>query len=324
MKKFVVIGLGSIAKRHISNLRKLHPLSRIYAVSSSGQNDSLPNDADAIITLDEVMDIKPQYAVIASPANFHVSTAKILLKHQIPVLIEKPLSHNSKECIDLELFYAHNPSKLAVGYCLRFLPSIKAVKKYLDDENLGKIYNVTANVGQYLPSWRSDKNYKDSVSANKSLGGGALLELSHELDYLFWLFGKLMLKYSWLRTSDELGIDVEDIADLVLVSKDNVYINVHMDFIQKSTYRNCEIIAEKGRLEWDLMSNKVILHAEQGSSIIYSDPSYDMNNMYLDMLRTFENDSMVYSNSLGTLKSSSDIIKLVDKAKKTNQWKKIN
>jgi predicted dehydrogenase len=204
------------------------------------------------------------------------------------------------------------------------LPSIKAVKKYLDDENLGKIYNVTANVGQYLPSWRSDKNYKDSVSANKSLGGGALLELSHELDYLFWLFGKLMLKYSWLRTSDELGIDVEDIADLVLVSKDNVYINVHMDFIQKSTYRNCEIIAEKGRLEWDLMSNKVILHAEQGSSIIYSDPSYDMNNMYLDMLRTFENDSMVYSNSLGTLKSSSDIIKLVDKAKKTNQWKKIN
>lgn len=324
MEKFVVIGLGSIAKRHISNLRKLHPSSKIYAVSSSGKNDSLPSGADEIITLDKVIEIKPQYAVVATPANLHVSIAKILLKHKIPVLIEKPLSHNLKECIELESFYSENQCKLAVGYCLRFLPSIQALKKYLDEDRLGKIYNVTAIVGQYLPLWRSDKNYKDSVSAKKSLGGGVLLELSHEFDYLFWLFGKSTLKYSSLRHSGELDIDVEDIADLVLVNKDNIHINVHMDFIQKSTYRICQIIAEKGRLECDLLSNKVILHEEKGSSIIYSDSSYDMNNMYINMLRAFENDSMTYNDFLGTVESSSAIIELVENAKKTDQWKKIN
>ena len=325
MKKFVVIGLGSAGKRHICNLRKLNPLAKIYAVSSSGHNASLPTDADEIISLDEAVKLKPQYAVIASPATLHVTIAKKLLNYQIPVLIEKPLSHDYQECLDLQSFYDENSSsKIAVGYCLRFMPSMKELKKYLDGGHLGTIYNVNVNVGQFLPLWRSDKSYKDSVSANKTLGGGALLELSHELDYLLWLFGKLILKYSWLRTSDELGIDAEDIADLVFVSEDNIYINVHMDFIQKSIYRNCEIIAEKGRLEWDLIRNIVTLHNEKGSSIIYSDSSYDMNNMYLDMLKTFDSASMIDSESMGTLEASSEVIKLIDKAKKINKWKEIN
>ena len=34
-------------------------------------------------------------------------------------------------------------------------------------------------------------NYTKSVSAQKKLGGGVLLELSHELDYLKWIFKNL-------------------------------------------------------------------------------------------------------------------------------------
>ena len=327
MKKFVVIGLGSIAKRHISNLRYLHPLAKIYAVSSSGLNTTVPTEVDGIVSLDEVVQLKPNYVVIASPATFHVDIAKKILKHQIPILIEKPLSHNHKECLDLQSFCDEIcSSKIAVAYCLRFLPAIKELKKYLDSGQLGRIYNVNASVGQFLPLWRSDKNYRDTVSANKALGGGALLELSHELDYLLWLFGKLRLKYSWLRSSDELGIDVEDIADLVLVSENNIYINVHMDFIQKSVYRNCEIIAENGRLEWDLVSNKITLHNEKKPLIIYSDSSYDMNNMYLDMLKIFDSntDNGVNSESFATLESSSEILRIIDEAKQINKWKKIN
>ena len=324
LNNFAVVGMGSIAKRHISNLRILNPSAKIYAVSSSGHNDALPNDADAVLDLNEVIALKPQFVVIASPANSHVNVAKILIKHKIPILIEKPVAHNFQECLDLQAFcgeYASN--KLAVGYCLRFLPSMQVVRNYLASGQRGKIYNVTANVGQYLPSWRSDKDYKDSVSANKSLGGGALLELSHELDYLLWLFGDLTLKYSWLRTTDELDLDVEDIANLVLVSAEDVYITVHLDFIQKSTQRNCEIIGQHGRLVWDLLSNKVVIYKEEDLSILYSDSDYDKNNMYLDMMKAFEGESIVNSDCLATLKSSCDVVRIIEEAKHINQRDKM-
>ena len=324
LNNFAVVGMGSIAKRHISNLRNLHPSAKIYAVSSSGHNEALPNDADAVLDLNEVIALKPKLVVIASPANLHVSVAKILIKHQIPILIEKPVADNLQECLDLQAFCGeHTSNKLAVGYCLRFLPSIQVVRNYLASGHLGTIYNVAANVGQYLPSWRPDKDYKDSVSANRALGGGALLELSHELDYLLWLFGDLTLKYSWLRTTGELDLDVEDIANLVLVSVDGIYVTVHLDFVQKSTQRNCEIIGQHGRLVWDLLSNKVIIYKEEDSLILYSEPDYDKNNMYLDMMKAFEGESVVSRDCLATLKSSCEVVRIIEEAKHINQRDKM-
>lgn len=323
MKNFAVVGMGSIAKRHLANLRRLHPTAKIYVVSSSGNNKSCSNYADAILGLDEVIASKPQFIIIASPSTFHVEVAKILLEHQIPILIEKPLAHNFQDCLDLQAFCSERTfDNLAVGYCLRFLPSTQVVKNYVDSGLLGTIYNVTANVGQYLPSWRTDKSYKDSVSASKALGGGALLELSHELDYLLWIFGDLSLQYSWLRTTDELGLDVEDIANLVLVSSKNVYVSVHFDFIQKATQRNCEIIGQHGRLVWDLLGNSVVIYHAEGKSVLYSEPEYDKNNMYIDMLKAFESKSIKGGGGLATLKSASEVVRIIDAAKKSNQWTK--
>ena len=313
--------MGSIAKRHISNLRIMHPSSIIYVVSSTGKNLSKPQNADYLIEVDDLLKIKLQLAIIASPSPFHVDVAKKLLKHNIPTIIEKPVSDKYENCIDLKKFCDSNEfNTLAVGYCLRFLPSAKFVKTYLENGNLGDIYNVICTVGQFLPLWRTDIHYIDSVSANKKLGGGALLELSHELDYLLWIFGDLCLQHSSLRKTNELKLEVEDIANLVLISTDNVYINVHLDFIQKSNQRKCEVIGEKGRILWDLINNEVTLYNDSGKSTLYSNPDYDKNNMYLDMLHTFEND--FGNNALAKLESSSKILKIIDEAKLNNSWKK--
>lgn len=317
---YAVIGMGSIAKRHLSNLRHLHPKCKIYSISASGLNTELPEYADAVISMDELLIEKPIYVIVASPAPFHVKTANFLLQNGIAVLIEKPLADNIESCNEL---FTGLDSSLAfpvfVGYCLRFLPSAQFVKKYLDNDFLGNIYNVKSNVGQFLPSWRTDKNYKDSVSARKELGGGALLELSHELDYLFWFFGDLELQHSWLRTTNELKLDVEDIADLVLTTASGTYISVHLDFIQKSTQRNCEFIGEKGRLVWDLMSNTVTLFNVFGYEVLYSEPQYNKNRMYVNMLKAFETKD---TSSFATVESSLKIIQLIDDAKKTNEWRR--
>jgi len=324
MKSYAVVGMGSIAKRHLKNLRKLYPQARIYAVSSSGKNSQLPEAADEVISLDELISKKLEYVIIASPAPYHLNTAKQLLSNNIAVLIEKPLAENYISTTEFIHFCekGHYEEQAAVGYCLRFLPSALIVKKLIEQQALGTIYNVSTTVGQYLPGWRTDKNYKDSVSAQKALGGGALLELSHELDYLMWFFGSLSLQHSWLRTTDELELEVEDIVNLVLVNDEGLHISVHLDFIQKVTQRKCEIIGKKGRVIWDLITNSVTLFDIDGMHNLYSEPEYDKNNMYLDMLETFSSVRMNGFQQLASIKSSSRIIELIELAKDTNFWRK--
>jgi predicted dehydrogenase len=136
---FAVVGMGSIAKRHLSNLRKLHPDDKICVVSATGKNMKLPDDATSIITLDELIDCKPEYVIVASPATQHINIAERLLSQNIPVLIEKPLAHNGPACASLtHICNQTPPKKVAVGYCLRFLPSAKVVKKLLRFKSVGR------------------------------------------------------------------------------------------------------------------------------------------------------------------------------------------
>ncbi|WP_348688048.1 Gfo/Idh/MocA family protein [Aeromonas bestiarum] len=322
MNCYAVVGMGSIAKRHLANLRLLHPDSIIYAVSASNRNADLPTHADAVISLSQLLQEKPVYTIIASPAPHHILAAELLLKNGISTLIEKPLADTAENCEKLlSVLNYIQPVNVFVGYCLRFLPSAQIVRSYLRDGLLGEVYNVESNVGQFLPGWRTDKNYKDSVSAKKELGGGALLELSHELDYLFWFFGNLELQHSWLRTTNELGLDVEEIANLVLTTTSGIYISVHLDFLQKSTQRKCEFIGEKGRLVWDLITNTVTLHHGEGIDVIYSEPGYDKNRMYLDMLQAFENVKTDGMSNLATVESSSKVVRLIEDAKRSNKWR---
>ena len=322
MSVYAVVGMGSIAKRHLKNLKFLYPNARIYVVSSSGKNVDLPEGASAVVSLSELIALKPNYVVLASPAPYHIETAKLLLENQISVLIEKPLTAKFSDAAEFLNFYeSKNYPPMAVGYCLRFLPSALAVKSFLESGGLGTIYNVHSVVGQFLPSWRSDKSYKDSVSAKAELGGGALLELSHELDYLQWLFGPLVLQHSWLRTTEELGLQVEEIADLIVTTATGVFISIHLDFVQKATQRKCEFIGEKGNLYWDLVANTVTFKDANSTTTIYADDQYDKNTMYLDMLKAFADVGNLGSRELASLSSSADIIELIELAKQTNKGK---
>lgn len=318
-----VIGMGSIGKRHIKNLRFLYPEASIFAISASGSNTQLPEGATALIPLKDLIQHKPQFVIVASPSSYHIQHAEICINAGISTLVEKPLSHCSEEANHfLKICDAKKEVPVAVAYCLRFLPSALTVKKIIENNELGHVYHVSSSVGQFLPTWRSDKSYQNSVSAQSSLGGGVLLELSHELDYLAWLFGDLELAHSRLQKSAELNLEVEDLADLVLIAQDGAHISVHLDFIQKSPQRTCTIIGEKGRIDWDLVANTVVLHSKNGPETIYADPTYDKNTMYLDMLRIFINPSNQEAPQLASILSATKIVDLITEAKKKNSWRK--
>lgn len=323
MNKVAVIGLGSIATRHRRNLKLLYPNVVLYAVSSSGRVPSdRPSDSDEFISIDELIKLHPDMVIVASPATFHARHAIPLLKAGIPTLIEKPVTADTNDSAFLQQVMTSISTPFAVAYCLRYLPSCQIMKGLLEKKLVGETHNAFIQIGQYLPDWRPLKNYKNSVSANKHLGGGALLELSHELDYLQWFFGDLNVEHAILRSSKELGLDVEDMADAVLTTDQGMVCNVHLDFLQRSVQRTCSVVGSQGRLDWDLIENRITLYNSEGFEILYSEPEWDKNQMYLAMVQDFVAMIDNKSHACIDLKTAEKIVQLIETIKAKANWSK--
>ena len=284
-----VIGLGNVASRHRKNLKLRFSGVTVLAMSSSGRkvDESIDNADYVVNSIQDIIDAKPAFVIVASPSTYHAKHALRLLEKKIPVLIEKPVTASLSDSYKLIAASQLSQTPIAVGYCLRYLPSSCEMKRVLAEGLIGNVYNAFVHVGQFLPDWRDNKEFRSSVSAKVSLGGGALLELSHELDYIQWLLGDMNFEYAHLRTSHELDLEVEEIADLVLTSIEGVVCNVHLDFLQKKPHRMCVLIGSRGRLEWDLIGNTIVMHNAEGRFTIYSKPDWDKNEMYLDMVDDF-------------------------------------
>lgn len=287
MQKVAIIGCGNIGQRHMRNAATLFPQARIYAIRSGGGSTSCPAEANELITLDQ-LDSSFDLAIVASPATRHIEHAQQSMNLMIPTLIEKPLAQDyavAKQFVDS--LSSVNKAFAGVAYCLRYLPSAQFVQALVATGQLGQVYNVQVEVGQYLPDWRAGVDYTRSVSARSDLGGGALNELSHEIDYLNWLFGVDEILSASVRRSNELDTDVEEIVDAHITLKNSAIATLHLDFLQKRPYRKCVIITEKARIEWDLISNSVVQFNAEGVQTLFDGVSYDKNDMYLAMFEDF-------------------------------------
>lgn len=314
--KIVLLGLGSIGKRHLANLLLLWPQAQIYVVSASGRQLSAAELAGQTqLSLDQAIAAQPLFAVIASPAHLHLQHAVAFRDAGIPALIEKPLSHQYQSAAD---FLSEQPSKplFSLGYCLRYLPSAQVVKQLLAEQKLGPLYLVQAMVGQHLSQWRKQVDYRDSVSAKEAFGGGVLLELSHELDYLLWLFGPLSVEFCRLQKQGELKLDVEERADLMLSGEHSLFCQLHLDFVQQVPQRRCVISGQQGRIEWDLLENGVCLINADGRQQLYHQPLWDKNQMYLLMLQDFFTAVTEENAAPVPLQDGLAVLRLVEQAKR--------
>lgn len=322
MQKVAVIGLGNIATRHRRNLKTLFPNATLYAMSASGrQPQEEVNDCDAIVaSIDELIEKQLDMVIIASPATCHAQHAIPFIQSGVATFIEKPVVASAADVETLiQTTEKYPDTPVAVGYCLRYLPSTNVVKNLLSKNGLGTLYNAFVSVGQYLPDWRPTKDFRNSVSANASLGGGALLELSHDLDYSRWLLGPLSLQHAILRSSQELALDVEDMADISLLTEQGAVAHVHLDFLQRKASRQCSFIGSKGRLDWDLVGNEVLLCTAKGTEVLYSEPEWDKNQMYLLMLEDFVNSIKGESNQCITVTEAAETIYLIDDIKQKSE-----
>ena len=288
--RILVVGLGGIGRRHARNLRALDPELRLACCRRPGVA-SVDEDGlfeDRFSSIGAALSWRPDAAVVATPAALHLEVALALAEQGAHLFIEKPLSH-SVDGIDRLLDTCRvRGLVLTVGYNLRFDSRLRAIRDALVRGRIGRLLTISAEAGQFLPEWRRDRDYRESASARRALGGGALLELSHELDYVRWLSGEVATVSARASRVSDLEIDVEDTAEVTLGFVTGAIGHVHVDMIDRAPRRGCRVVGSTGTLQWDALAGQARLAGDAGPwSSLCGESRDDRNASYLEEMRCF-------------------------------------
>jgi predicted dehydrogenase len=287
LERVLVIGCGSIGQRHIRNLRALgvREIGAFDPLAERLEHAARDYGATQHASIGEGLARQPEAVLVCTPPHLHTAVAQQAVDAGAHVLVEKPLAHTLDGLDDL-LDAARERNRIVyIGYNLRFHAGLLNLRDLLSAGAIGKLYLIKAEFGQYLPDWRPGRDYRSGYNASMAMGGGIILDASHELDYVRWLGGEVESVFCAAGRLSGLEMDVEDTAAITLYLRNNVLAEIHLDCIQRGYTRNCKLIGEAGTLFWDFKTGVRLLTAGKEWHEFPLAP--DPNQMYVDELRHF-------------------------------------
>jgi predicted dehydrogenase len=321
-RRVLVCGLGSIGRRHLRLLHALDPTVEIAALRS-GRGDACAEEAllTAIFRgIEEALAWKPEAAIVATPAPFHCSLATVLVGAGAALLVEKPLGTGEEPVADWGPLQcaATRGHPILVGYVLRHDPALPLLRDWLAGGVIGTPVSVQARCGSWLPAWRPGEDYRCGVSARAELGGGVLLELSHELDLLLSLLGPLRLGAADLSRSGLLEINVEDRALLSLSTASGVPVAVQLDFCSRPPVRSISIRGSAGEIRWNLLAGS-LTHLDAAGAVREENLHHGAEERYRRQLLHFLECCRGCASPLVSLDDGLAVLELVRQARAVNR-----
>ncbi|PKL18923.1 MAG: hypothetical protein CVV49_03520 [Spirochaetae bacterium HGW-Spirochaetae-5] len=291
--KYLICGVGSIGLRHLKNLKFLgHNDIILYTTGKSLVPGYLEatKDLDKYSDIDKALAQNPDVCMITNPTSLHISTAIKAAENNCHLFIEKPLSHNLEGLGDLLKITEDKRLISFITYQFRYHPHVKILKDIFKNNRkteYGKPLYVTSEWSEYLPDWHPWENYKEGYSARNDLGGGVLLTQIHPVNYINYIFGEIDKITVNKASTKSLGIDVDDVADLLISFINGLTGHVHIDFLQKPRVHTMKIVTDMGRFEWDYHENRLVFLGSNGDIINFENDGFDRNDMFIDMLSDF-------------------------------------
>ena len=305
MMNVLIIGLGSIAKKHVWALNLLLEEVSIYALRSS--NPCLDwEGVNNIYNIDD-LNFEVNFAIISNPTHLHAYYIRELTERKVPLFIEKPPLANLWESNELKINLSKVKVVTYVACNLRFHPCIAFLKGFITGSTDLHINEVNVYCGSYLPDWRPGQNFKDSYSANAMMGGGVHLDLFHELDYVHWIFGAPLSVRSIKTSKSSLDIQSVDYANYVL-NYGEFSASVILNYFRRDPKRSIEILFDNETWTIDLLKNSIV--SSTGKIIFFNNDNFEVAETYKLQMQYFIKclvDSQVpmnsFAESLETLKT---------------------
>lgn len=297
--KVLIIGLGSIAQKHISVLKIVEPGIVIYALRSS-TNCTNEKDVTNIYIWEDIPE-NIDFIIISNPTSEHLTTIHKAIQQKVPLFIEKPPIADLANAKELIVKIKKNNTITYTAFSFRFHPVVKWLKENVSSK---KIIEAQAYCGSYLPDWRQGMDYRKVYSANKILGGGVHLDLIHELDYIKYLFGLPKSVNSFLSKKSDLEIDSIDCAHYWL-EYNKMNVSVILNYYRRDAKRFLELVCEDDTLMADFTlfkvtnsSGKVLFKTKPNVMIMYE----EQMRYFINCIKTDKKPMNSIEESIQTLK----------------------
>lgn len=287
--KFLVVGYGSIGRRHLNNLFALGEKDILLLRS---HRSTLPESEIPDIPIERdiqsALAHQPDAVIVANPTSVHLDVAIPAARAGCAILMEKPISHSWERIADLQQALSETGAVFLTGFQYRFHPGLRQVKEWLVEGRVGQVTTVKAHWGEYMPGWHPWEDYRFSYSARADLGGGVVNTLCHPFDYLRWLLGEVD-ELSAYTSNHGLNLEVEDTADVLLRFAGGTIANVHLDYMQRPGQHDLRITGTTGSIHWDNATG--ISRYYNGETLQWQQvtptPDFERNHLFLDEMAHF-------------------------------------
>ncbi len=287
----LIIGAGSIGKRHLANLVDLG--ARELAVVDPREDRRREADERARLTLEQINPARRgdplriltfasteeayaragnhfQQVVIATPPPSHPSEIRRALAAGAAVFCEKPLATDEEPWEELaricaEVEQARRVTLVAYNY--RFSPQLLQVRRMLQEGAVGRVLSIRGTFSENLREWHPWEGLNFYMSS-LAQGGGALLDESHAVDLCRWLFGEITEVMGYNEAVSNLKsepvFEADDLAEILVRFESGAIGSLHMDLFGRHHQKRLEVIGEEGTLFWhfdntDIESNGIEL-----------------------------------------------------------------
>lgn len=266
--KIAFVGIGSIAKKHIKAIRTIEPNAEIFALRSSRDAEKYVGVKD-FYSYDDFNGIAPDFIIVSNPTSKHYETIVRLLPLGKPLFVEKPLfAELGHEDVIKEL--DENRVLTYVACDMRFQDCLRWMHGYMQEHRQQvRINEINVYCGSYLPEWRSGTDFRKCYSAIPELGGGVHIDLIHDVDYVYWIFGKPQKHSAIYRNVSSLNIRAFDYASFNLEYPE-YSANIVLNYYRRDAKRYMEVLFDDCTWTIDMLKNEitsstgeVIFHSEQ-------------------------------------------------------------
>ncbi len=290
-RHFLIVGSGSVGKRHADNFRQLGCRISCFDPRQDRRSELAALFEDPIETYSDfgaALDSgKFDGVAICSPTSFHPDQAISALNASLPVLMEKPLATSLDLALKLEAVAKHRSLPVLMGYTWRWWEPLRQIRNMLKSGTIGQVLHVQFHLSAHLADWHPWENYQDFFMAKKSLGGGALLDESHWIDLMIWFFGMPKSIIGKVEKISSLDIETDDNVDFLATYDNGLRTSVHLDLFGRPHERFIRFVGENGSIFWssDPNETRITRAAENETEVLQHD--CERNDMFMSVAAEF-------------------------------------
>ena len=324
-KHLLIVGTGSVGKRHARNLSDLG--CTVSCVDPRGDRlDEITREGvrlkSVFTSLEEAFDTEDTLdgVVVGSPTSFHVDQSIAALERGKPVLLEKPVSPDLSSGLNLRSAVHETKVPLLLGYTWRWWPPLLKVKDLIGQHAIGQLRHVKFTMAAHLADWHPWEQYQDFFMASKTLGGGALLDESHWLDLMLWFFGVPHKLFAKIEKISDLEIETDDNVDILVYYPNDMRVSLHLDLYARPHEKTIQFVGEKGTLIWE--PNRIKIGKETDPNWDIEEFDCDRNDMFVEVAKEFLNVLSGGSVETCTIEDGVRVLNLIEAARISSRQEK--